>query len=242
MPYKLIKGKNDLLSQRPDIAKEADGWDPEKYAVSSCKRMAWICSRGHQWSTRIDHRSRYSTKCPYCQGQLVIKGENDLATKFPLIAAEAHGWNPSEFKYGSGKEKKQWLCPNGHIYVTTINQRTNSQRGCPQCSEWTYRFSRNGWVYLIRNNNEQKIGISNVPRDRLCRHRLNGWELIELKGPMGGEEAWDIEWAVKLWLKSNDLLASGKKEIWKTDSMVVASLFDLGQRASLDESQLKLLC
>jgi hypothetical protein len=242
MPRKLIKGKNDLLSQRPEIALEADGWNPEKYAMFSCKKMPWVCARGHQWNTRIDHRSRFNSQCPYCRGHLVIQGESDLAAKFPSIASEAYGWNPCEFKYGSNKEKKQWICSCGHIYLATINQRTNGKSSCPQCSDFSYKFFKEGWVYLIEQEGRQKIGISNIPRDRLCRHRLNGWELIELKGPMGGQEAWDIEWAVKSWLKSNELLASGKQEIWKTDSMVVASLFDLGQRASLDESKLKLLC
>lgn len=241
MPYKLIKGKNDLLSQRPEIAREAHGWNPEEYAMFSCKKMSWICAKGHQWCARVDHRTRAGSKCPYCQGHLVVQGESDLATKFPSIASEAYGWNPSEFKYGSNKDKKEWLCPNGHIYLATINQRTNAKSGCPQCANFSYKFFEDGWVYLIANNEEQKVGISNTPKNRLRRHKLNGWHLIELKGPMSGQDAWNIEFTIKEWLKNANLLIKGKQEIWHMDSMIVNDLADLGQRASLDVESLRLL-
>lgn len=42
---------------------------------------------GHTWDAVVGSRS-LGRGCPACGGQIVIKGKNDLATKFPEIAAE----------------------------------------------------------------------------------------------------------------------------------------------------------
>ena len=67
-------------------------------------------------------------------GPKLIKGVNDLASQYPLIAKEAHGWDPSEVHANSGK-KMTWKgkeCGHGWDGMTPCNRVTQNQ-GCPYC-------------------------------------------------------------------------------------------------------------
>jgi hypothetical protein len=127
-------GENDLLTTHPEVANEADGWDPKNYSAGSNKRVAWKCSLGHKWETGVAHRTgKLKTGCPVCANYKVESGFNDLATKFPLIAKEADGWNPSEVIAGSNK-KLSWKCELGHEWKANISSRTALGTGCPVCA------------------------------------------------------------------------------------------------------------
>ena len=132
-----------LAELRPDIAKEWDyskngGIRPDQVTVSSGKKFWWKCSKGHEYQMSVDSRTNKKTGCPYCAGQKLLKGFNDLATKYPLIASEWHSTKnaellPNDVMPGS-KQKVWWICSNNHEYYTSISSRTNSKSGCPYCS------------------------------------------------------------------------------------------------------------
>jgi Zn ribbon nucleic-acid-binding protein len=63
----------------------------------------------------------------------IRQGENDLASLYPEIADQAHGWDPSLVTVGSNKNL-EWKCGQGHLYKTSTKQRTILGRGCPYCS------------------------------------------------------------------------------------------------------------
>lgn len=126
-------GFNDLKSKFPDIAKQAHGWDPCSVTAGSNQRMSWECSLGHIWSASVKSRTTAGSGCPFCAGNSVLNGFNDLLTKFPDIAAEAYDWDPREFSSGSGLNRK-WRCQLGHIFEARIVSRTAGGRGCPYCS------------------------------------------------------------------------------------------------------------
>ena len=126
-------GVNDLQSQFPEIAAEAYGWDPETVTSRSNKDKDWNCIKGHIYSSRVADRVNKKIGCPICSGQQVLKGYNDLQTKFPDIAAEAYGWDPSTVTKGSDI-KKHWKCKAGHIYESTVGSRTSRGSGCPICA------------------------------------------------------------------------------------------------------------
>ncbi len=55
-----------LADLYPDVAAEADGWDPSAYRAKSSARLPWRCSVcGHEWSTTIYQRTQRSG-CPAC--------------------------------------------------------------------------------------------------------------------------------------------------------------------------------
>lgn len=66
-----IKGKNDLATTHPDIAKE---WyqpgngdlTPSDVTYGSGKKVQWICPKGHIYSATILHRTSGGTNCPVC--------------------------------------------------------------------------------------------------------------------------------------------------------------------------------
>ena len=128
-------GKNDLASQEPQIASEADGWDSTLVFFSTTKRLPWKCKLGHKWSVSVRSRVIYRSGCPSCSGLRVIQNVTDLKTNYPEISKEAYGWDPSLIKAGSAK-RMSWQCPKGHIYDQSPNLRTrrDSPRGCPFCS------------------------------------------------------------------------------------------------------------
>ncbi len=136
-----IKGKNDLGSVNPTLAKEwnfekNNGLTPIDVKPNSNKMVWWKCSRGHEWQATINSRNT-GCDCPICSNKKILKGYNDLQTVNPALAKE---WNyeknnaltPAEISPNSGK-KVWWKCDKGHEWQATINSR-NSGCKCPYCS------------------------------------------------------------------------------------------------------------
>jgi len=133
--------QNSILFSNPELAKE---WNyekngnirPEHFAMSSGKKAWWKCQKGHEWQARIADRNS-GKGCPYCSGQKVLKGSNDLQTINPALAKEwnyekNNGLTPEDVMSNSG-EKVWWKCSQGHEWQATISSR-NSGNGCPYCS------------------------------------------------------------------------------------------------------------
>lgn len=138
--HKVLIGYNDLGTLNPKLAKE---WHPIKngnlkpqdVTTGSSKKVWWQCEKGHEWEALIYTRSS-GCGCPYCAGQRLISGENDLATINPKLAKEWHptknnGLTPEQVMPGSNK-KVWWKCKNDHEWQATISSR-NSGRGCLKC-------------------------------------------------------------------------------------------------------------
>ena len=129
----VLVGFNDLATTHPSIAKEAHGWDPKTVSAGSHKRTDWICEQGHVWGEVVKERVLQGFGCSYCSGKQVLKGFNDLVTTHPEVAAQAFGWDPTQFSKGHNK-KKDWKCELGHLYSDTVNHRTGMATGCSICS------------------------------------------------------------------------------------------------------------
>jgi hypothetical protein len=52
------KVKQPLSVTHPELAKEADGWDPKLWVHDRDRKMAWLCSLGHKYETIIKNRKR----------------------------------------------------------------------------------------------------------------------------------------------------------------------------------------
>jgi len=138
---RVLVGFNDLATISPGLAKE---WNynknkdltPYNVATRSNKKVWWVCNEGHEWEAVI--RSRFKgSRCPYCLGQRVLLGENDLMTKNPELAKEWHptknrNLKPCDVMPNSNK-KVWWICKKGHEWEAIIGSR-NSGNGCPYCN------------------------------------------------------------------------------------------------------------
>lgn len=130
---KVLAGFNDLETLRPDLAQDADGWDPKTVIIGSHKKLGWKCSEGHQWEAAVYSRSTGGNGCPYCGNRKVLKGFNDLATLYPSLVSQVLGWDPSTVAPQSN-ESRQWVCELGHQWKSPVYARTNLGAGCPYCT------------------------------------------------------------------------------------------------------------
>ena len=155
---KIIKGENDIKSLYPEIASEwnyeKNDTKPSEYRPASNKKVWWKCSKGHEWQTTINNRTS-GNSCPYCSGRKVVKGENDLATRFPELLKEwdyeKNKIDPIEVSYGSNI-RVWWKCSKGHEWQTTISNRTSLRRGCSLCSkEMRTSFPELAIYYYIKS-------------------------------------------------------------------------------------------
>lgn len=79
----VLTGFNDIATTHPDIAKQADGWDPKVIVAGSNSHQNWICEKGHKWKTQVTVRTYGGSGCPVCSGLITVPGVNDLATTHP---------------------------------------------------------------------------------------------------------------------------------------------------------------
>ena len=228
---KPIPGVNDLQSQFPEIAAEAYGWDPLSVTKGSTKKLDWKCIKGHIWNISVNSRT-CGSGCPVCSNQKLLVGYNDLKTKFPEIAAEAYGWDPSTVIAGT-EQKKEWKCGNNHIYTSAVYNRTIG-KGCPICAEYGFNPSKDACFYLMQRPGEQQLGITNELDVRRKTHERNGWTLVEHTEPASGQKVLDTENAFKKWLKKEIGLIKGTTENWSTTSMEVQSLAELKARSGIE--------
>lgn len=143
---KLKPGINDLETCFPDLAKE---WNSDKNgdlkpsAVThgAGRKVWWKCPKcGHEWENYVRNRVQGSG-CPLCSNRVVVKGKNDIATKFPDLMKE---WDfkknstldPSTIAPGSSL-KTWWKCRIcGKSWAASINSRTKTRAtGCPSCGK-----------------------------------------------------------------------------------------------------------
>ena len=172
---KVLVGYNDLQTVNESLAEE---WNyekngelmPEHFVANSKTRVWWKCCNGHEWQATIINRNR-NFGCPYCSGQKVLVGYNDLQALNPKLANE---WNyekngslrPEHFTVNSGK-KVWWKCKKGHEWQAVIAGR-NSGTGCPTCSSERHTsFQEYAIVYYLR-----KYGLEIIQS-----YKENGYEL-----------------------------------------------------------------
>lgn len=126
-----MTAKQPLSETHPELAKQAVGWDPSAVTAGSGQKVEWECPLGHNYLATVKNRTHAESGCPYCSGRSVLPGFNDFATKFPELAKEAHGWDPTKVVAGSEKELN-WICAFGHIWSARANSRKRA--GCPYCA------------------------------------------------------------------------------------------------------------
>jgi hypothetical protein len=137
------RGQSDLETLFPALA---DEWDrahgvnaggPDTVSAGSRRRINWVCRDGHRWVSTIKNRARKGSGCPYCAGNLAIRGETDLASRRPDLLAEwdfASNADVTPDLVGAGSARRVgWKGTCGHMWKARIVDRTAGS-GCPRCS------------------------------------------------------------------------------------------------------------
>ena len=241
----VLSGFNDMATTHPDLASQADGWDPTTVVAGSGRILAWCCELGHRWRAAGKSRASRGDGCPYCANKVVLAGFNDMATTHPELAAQADGWDPATVIAGTHKKLK-WRCADGHMWRATGSDRVNG-RGCPNCAKFGFSPVKDGYLYLIQHEvwGLLQIGISNVPDDRLASHKRNGWRVLDVRGPMPGEITYGWEKSILSSLTQRGIalapvhvagIFSGYTESWIEGEFLASSLKELMSLVHGDES------
>lgn len=139
---KVLQGYNDIATTNPQLASQihpTKNGEIHKHNITakSNKKIWWLGQCGHEWEAKPNDRRE--TGCPYCSGNKVLQGFNDLATINPTIAAQWHPTlnnplTPEEFTAGSSK-LIWWTCAENHSFQARITEKLRAQdKGCPYCS------------------------------------------------------------------------------------------------------------
>ena len=129
--------KKSLAETNPELAAEIHPDSDIKateVTVGSTQKPLWMCERGHIWRAKVANRT-HGNGCPYCSGNKVLPGFNDLATVNPKLAEEVSPNSKvkaTEVTPGSGK-RLLWRCGKGHEWATTVNCRSKGA-DCPYCT------------------------------------------------------------------------------------------------------------
>ncbi len=145
---KVLTGYNDLTTTSPDVARQwhptrnADR-TPDQVSAGSNAKVWWRCDLGHEWEAEIKARASKGSGCSVCTGRTVLTGYNDLATRFPDVAAQWHptrngDHTPDQVSAGTNA-KVWWRCEEGHEWEVSANDRTSSGSGCLVCSRQKVR-------------------------------------------------------------------------------------------------------
>ena len=180
----------------------------------------------------IGHRAK-GQGCPYCANKRVWPGLNDLATWFPELASEADGWDPTQ-EIKNSHQVRAWVCSEGHRWRAQIKSRCMG-RGCAKCANYGFNPGKQAWLYLLNHAEWRmsQIGISNDIERRLSEHRRLGWEVVEVRGPLRGDQARSEEQRILKALKLQGVRLgfiehtgpfSGYTEAWPQDDFPVTSI------------------
>ena len=140
--YIQMTKESSLAARYPELAEE---WHPTKngtllpdqFSCGSHKKVWWRGKCGHEWVGTIKQRTATGSGCPVCDGKIVQKGFNDLATFNPKIASMWHpakngNLTPDQVTPFSNK-KAWWRCEKGHEWYATISGLSGGA-SCPICS------------------------------------------------------------------------------------------------------------
>ncbi len=159
--------KNNLQTNRPDIAKE---WHPIKngsltpssVSVSSNKKVWWLCPVcGRDYPATVNHRTLGGTGCPHCAAQergarysKNAAAKNNLAVYYPQLVEE---WDytengdlkPEDVATGSNYVVG-WVCSFcGHKWKKSVIKRTQGY-GCPNCTKAGTSFSELAILFYLK--------------------------------------------------------------------------------------------
>ena len=139
---KILPGYNDIVTLGYTYV---DEWDhekngdirPDEVGPGTVKKIWWKCNKeGHSWEAAVYSRTAGSD-CPYCAGNIVVEGVNDLETTHAELLAEWDEDKNAELKphmvARTSSKPVWWRCAEGHSYDASPEFR-DRKYGCPYCA------------------------------------------------------------------------------------------------------------
>ena len=130
--------KDTIADKCPVLAREWGSKNiplmPSDVTTGSNKRVWWKGACGHEWQAIVKNRVNGSG-CPFCSGNQLLRGFNDLSTLKPELAEE---WSDKNLPLTPDKvmsctnKTVWWKCINGHEWSARVSDRFYGS-GCPYC-------------------------------------------------------------------------------------------------------------
>ena len=250
-------GYNDLATRHPEIAAQ---WHPTKngtltpdQVVSRSNKKAWWylpyddpATGKHfdfEWEATIHNRTVGKTECPYPVNQAAWPGYNDLATRYPEIAAQWHptrngNLTPDQVTPGSDI-KVWWYLPyddpitGKHFdfeWEARIRSRTIQKYGCPYLSNQVLWPGYNDLATRYPEIAAQWHPTKNrdlTPDQVTLGSATKVWWLQPYDDPVTGKH-FDFEWEAKIVNRTN--LGEGCPYLSNTAPAVWPGYNDLATR------------
>ena len=148
-PSKLVVGENDLAMAAPKVAamlSEKDKHFAFEVTAGSNRKLTFVCPDCKQEFKAAVYNvvrsvDKGSTGCPVCRGLKAVSGINDLASKYPEIAAmwsSKNKFSASKVTVGSHKKAFFKCCDCGQEFEAVIKNVVhavgNGFTGCYDCN------------------------------------------------------------------------------------------------------------
>lgn len=158
------------LSDYPHLLRE---WsDRNTFDINRLKKSyeyIWVCPNEHIYRMKLVNRIDRGLKCPYCAGQRVLIGYNDVATTDPWIIERFSADSPvqpEDVTRGSRK-KAIFVCSLNHEYEQMIKNAIILQRGCPYCSGHFKKKGYNDLQTMLPEIAEEYSLSNTIPVDEI---------------------------------------------------------------------------
>lgn len=170
---KLCNSKDIILYRVRDYLKSPTDYESDTSIIYNYKYQNWdelssiiICILIDLSITNYDvniERDMISIKESYYNRL----AENSLSEKYPEIAAEWHPTNNGKILptmvFSETHDIFDWLCPNGHTYKASVENRVRKNSGCPYCAG---QKVQSGFSDLATTNPLQALDYDNDKNER----------------------------------------------------------------------------
>ena len=145
-----------LKDKRPDLEKyySRDNEIPFKMmSYGSNLKVKWNCDDGHEFYRVVyDMVNKIEFDCPYCSDRELLKGFNDLETRYPDVAKEfaiencVNNITASDIIPNSN-QTVLWRCPNcGNLYPMPVRDKIEflkrNRETCPKCKGLSRNYGK----------------------------------------------------------------------------------------------------
>lgn len=136
---KVWAGFNDLESQFPNLVTEwgsQNELSPREVLSTSKSMFSWECIEGHDWMDSPRSRTVLEKSCPFCKGDRVWKGCNDLKSLHPDVARLWATVNakPADEVLVVASLVSYFRCEIGHEWSCFLYIQIR-EKTCPFCSD-----------------------------------------------------------------------------------------------------------
>ena len=136
--------KRSVADMYPELVaewSEENTLRPEEVTFGSGKKIIWNGACGHTWEASVKNRGK-GAGCPYCSGNQILPGFNDLASGSPELMSEWAEENaplkPEELGRHSPKAV-WWRCSTcGYLWKARVADRVDGH-GCRMCANAAMR-------------------------------------------------------------------------------------------------------